>query len=78
MGLTWSIINVPIQLDVVQKVLPQFINNKITIVGALKRCLRYKIVYQRGKVRVHDVIKALKELCSRALYKEKNICINGN
>jgi hypothetical protein len=69
---------VPVQLDVVQKALPQFINNTITIVVALKRRLRYKNVYQTGKVRVHVVMKALKELCSRALYKAENICINGN
>jgi hypothetical protein len=69
---------VHVQLDVVQKSLPQFINNKITIIVALKRCLRYKNSYQTGKVKVHVVMKALKELCSRSLYKAKNICINGN
>jgi hypothetical protein len=78
MGLTESIINVPIQLDVVQKALPQFINNTITIVVALKRHLRYKNAYQIEKVHVHAVMKALKELCSRALYKAENICINAN
>jgi hypothetical protein len=35
-------------------------------------------VHQTGKVRVHVVMKELKELCSRALYKTKNICINDN
>jgi hypothetical protein len=78
MGLTGSIINVPVQLDVVQKALPQFISNTMTIVVALKRRLRYKNAYQTGKVCVHVVMKALKELCSRALYKAQNICINGN
>ena len=77
MGLIGSIINVPVQLDVVQKALPQFIKNTITIVVALKRRLRYKNVYHTGKVYVHAVMKALKELCSRALYKAENICING-
>jgi hypothetical protein len=78
MGLTGSIINVHVQLDVVQKALPQFINNTITIIVALKRCLQYKNVYQIGKVRVHAIMKALKELCSRTLYKAENICINAN
>jgi hypothetical protein len=78
MGLTGSIINVLVQLDVVQKALQQFINNTITIVVALKRRLQYKNAYQTGKVCVHDVMKALKELCSRALYKAENICINGS
>ena len=78
MGLTGSIINVHVQLDVVQKALPQYINNTITIVVALIIRLRYKNAYQTGKVRVHVVKKALKELCSRALYKVENICINAN
>jgi hypothetical protein len=78
MDSTRSIINVPVQLDVVQKALPQFINNTITIDVALKRHLRYKNAYKTGKVRVHAIMNALKELCSRALYKAENICINGN
>jgi hypothetical protein len=78
MGLTGSIINVPVQLDVVQKALPQFISETMTIVVALKRRLQYKNAYQTGKVCVHIVMKALKELCSRALYKAHNICINDN
>jgi hypothetical protein len=69
---------VPIQLDVVQKALPQFISDTMTIVVALKRCLRYKNAYQTGKVCVHVVMKALKELCSGALYTTQNICINEN
>jgi hypothetical protein len=40
MGLTRSIINVLVQLDVVKKALPQFINNTMTIAVALKICLR--------------------------------------
>jgi hypothetical protein len=78
MGLTRSIINVHVHLDVVQKALPQSISNTITIIVALKRLLRYKNLYQTGKVHVHAVMKALKELCSRALYKVENICINAN
>jgi hypothetical protein len=78
MGLTGSIINVHVQLDVVQKALPQFISDTMTIVVAMKRCMRYKNSYQTGKVCVHDVMKELKELCSRALYKAHNICINEN
>jgi hypothetical protein len=69
---------VPVQLDVVQKALPQFISDTMTTVVALKRRLPYKNVYQAGKVSLHAVMKSLKELCSRALYKEQNICINDN
>ena len=40
MGLTWSIINVHVQLDIVHKSFPQFINDTMTIIVALKRCLQ--------------------------------------
>jgi hypothetical protein len=76
MGLTGSIINVLVQLDVVQKALPQFMNETMTIVVVLKRRLQYKNAYQTGRVCVHIVMKALKELCSRTLYKAQNIFIN--
>jgi hypothetical protein len=45
MGLTRSIINVHVQLDVVKKALPQFISDTLTIVVALKRFLQYKNAY---------------------------------
>jgi hypothetical protein len=59
MGLTRSIINVHVQLEVVQKTLPQFINSKITITVALKIGLQYKNVYQICNVHMHVVMKAL-------------------
>ena len=78
MGLAGSIINVPVQMDIVQKSLPQSINNTITIAIALKRRLEYKNAYQTGKVCVHTIMRALKELCSQNLYKIKIISINSN
>jgi hypothetical protein len=60
MGLIGSIIIVPVHLDVVQKSFPQFISDTMIIVVALKRRLRYKNVYQTGKVSVHSVMKELK------------------
>jgi hypothetical protein len=78
MGLTGSIINVSIQLDVVQKALPQFMSKTMTIVVALKTSLQYKNAYHTGRVCVHIVMKTLKELCSRTLYKAENICIIEN
>jgi hypothetical protein len=78
MGLTGSIINVSVPLDVVKKSLPQFISDTLTIGVDLKRFLQHKNVYHIGKVCVHVAMKALKELCSRALYKAQNICINEN
>jgi hypothetical protein len=67
-----------VQLDVVIKAFPKFISDTMTIVVALKICLQYKNAYQTGKVRVHVVMKSLKELCSKAMYKAQNICINEN
>ena len=61
-----------------QKALPQFIRDTMTIVVALKRCLQYKNPYQTSNVCVHVFMKELKELCSRALYKAQNIYINDN
>jgi len=78
MGLTWSIINVHVQLDVVQKVMPQFMNKTMMIFVDLKRCLQCKNAYQTGRVCVHIVMKELKELCSSSLYKAQKICINDN
>jgi hypothetical protein len=60
MGLTRSIINVPVQLDVVQRVMPQFISDIMTIVVALKRHFQYKNAYQIRKVCVHIFMKELK------------------
>jgi hypothetical protein len=78
MGLIRSIINVLVQLDVVKKELPQFMSKTMTIVTALKICLQYKNAYQIGRVCVHIFMKALKELCSRTLYKKQDIYINDN
>ena len=41
-------------------------------------CNKKMHIKQAKCVCVHDVMKALKELCSRALYKAQNICINEN
>jgi hypothetical protein len=71
-----SIINVPIHMDVVQKALPQSMNETLTIVVSLKQCLQYKNAYQTGRVHVNIVMKALKQLTSRNLYMAKKICIN--
>ena len=46
MGLTGTIINVPIHMDVIQRALPQFVNETMTIEIALKRRLQYKNAYQ--------------------------------
>jgi hypothetical protein len=63
-------------MDVVQKALPQSMNETLTIVVALKQCLQYKNAYHIGRVCVNIVMKALKQLTSRNLYMAENICIN--
>jgi hypothetical protein len=50
MGLTGSIINVHVHMDIVQKSLPQFMDETMTIAIALKRQLQYKNAYQTGRV----------------------------
>jgi hypothetical protein len=76
LGLTGSIINVPVQMDVVQKSLPQFMDETLTIEVALKIRLQYKNAYKTRKVHVNIVMRALQQLCSRSLYKAENISIN--
>lgn len=76
MGLTGLVINVLVQLDVVQKALPKFMNETMPIVVVLKRHMQYKNAYEIGRVHVQIVMKELKELCSKTLYKALNIFIN--
>ena len=57
MGLTGTIINVPVHMDVIQRSLPQFVNETMTIAIALKRRLQYKNAYQTGKVCVKLLCK---------------------
>jgi len=63
-------------MDIVQKSFPQFMDETMTISIALKRQLQYKNSYQTGRVGVNIVMKGLKQLCSRDLYKVANITIN--
>lgn len=65
-------------LNIVQNALPQSMEDTTTIIVALKIQLEYKNVFQTGKVCVHNVMKALKELCSRNLYKSENTSISRN
>jgi hypothetical protein len=49
LGLTGSIITVPVQMDVVQKALPQFMDETLTIAVALKRQLQYRMITRPEK-----------------------------
>jgi hypothetical protein len=63
-------------MDIVQKALPQSMDETRTIVVALKRRLQYKNAYQTIRVCLNIFMGELKELCSRTLYKIGNISIN--
>jgi predicted DNA-binding helix-hairpin-helix protein len=76
MGLIGSIINMLVHMDIVQKALPQSMDETMTITIAFKRRLKYKNAYQIERVHVNIVPGALKELCLRTLYKDQNISIN--
>ena len=71
MGLIGSIINVPVTTEIIQKALPQCINETTIILVSLKRRLDYRSAYQIGKVWAITVMKALKKLCSKQLYNLK-------
>ena len=71
MGLTGSIVNVPINIEIIQKALPQSMDETTTIAGTLKRELEYSNAYQTRKVRVYIVMKDLKQLFCKQLYKYK-------
>jgi hypothetical protein len=58
--------------------LPHCVDETTTITVALKIRLAYRNAYQTRKVLAFIVLKALKQLCSRQIYKYENICININ
>ena len=68
LGLTRSIINVPVNLNIVQKDLLLSLNNTSTILVSLKQRLEYKSVFQKGMVRPNIIIQALFEFAQTTLY----------
>ena len=77
-GLTGSIINVPVDTNVVQRALPLSTNNTTTIAVSLKRRLEYKNAFQKGMVRPTLVMQALQELTTTTLYKMQDVQLNQN
>jgi hypothetical protein len=76
MGLTLSIINVLVHMDVVQKSFPQSMDETVAIVVSLKKHLQFKNAYEKCRVHVNIVMRALKELSSRNQYRDENISLN--
>jgi hypothetical protein len=72
-GLTGSIINVPVNVNIIQNSLPQETNSTTTIFFALKRCLEYINTFQIGMVWPNVVMHALSKLTSTPLYIMENI-----
>jgi len=62
LGLTGGVINVPTNISRIQSALPQTIKDTDTVAVVLKKSLRFKSAYAFGRVRVHKVMKALKQL----------------
>ena len=75
-GLTGSIINVPVDMNIVQRALPQSINNTQTLDVSLKRCLKYKNAFQKGMVCPNVIMQALTQLTRTPLYKMHEVHIN--
>ena len=55
--------------------MPRTLNESDTIAVAIKKSLKFKNAYAIGRIRGHIVIKALKQLCKRTLYKLENVMI---
>jgi len=78
LGLTGGVINVPTNISRIQSALPRTIKDTDTVAVVLKKSLRFKSAYAFGRVRVHKVMEALKQLCKRMLYKLETATINDN
>ena len=77
LGLTRGVINVPTCINRIQSTLPRNIRETDTVVVAIKRRLKLKNSYAIGRVRIHIVMKALKQLCQTMLYKLEDVKIDN-
>ena len=75
LGLSGGVINVPTDISRIQHALPQKLNESDTIAIEIKRSLKLKNAYAIGRIHLHLVIKALKQLCKRTLYKLEKVTI---
>ena len=75
LGLSGGVINVPANISRIQHALPRKINESDTISIEIKRSLKFKNVCVVGWIRPHLVIKALKQLCKRTLYKLEKVTL---
>ena len=75
LGLSGGVINVPADISRIQHALPRTLNESDTIAVAIKKNLKFRNAYAIGRIRGHIVIKALKQLFKRTLYKLENVMI---
>ena len=77
-GLIGSIINVPMNMNIIQNALPQATNSTKTTVLACKRHLEYKNAFQIGMVRPNVVMQELSKLTNTPLYIMVNVKIKDD
>ena len=77
LGLTGGVINVPTCINRIQSALPKNVREIDTVVVASKRRLNFKNAYAIGRIRIHIVMKALKQLCQTILYKLEDVKIDN-
>ena len=75
LGLSGGVINVHADISRIQHAFPRKINESDTNAIAIKRSLKFKNAYAIGRIHPHLVIKALKQLCKRTLYKLEKVTI---
>ena len=77
LGLTGGVINVPTCINRIQSALPRNIRETDTVAVAIKIRLNLKNDYAIGRIRIHIVMKALKQLFQTMLYKLEDVKIDN-
>jgi len=76
-GLKGNIVNVPIDINETEKVLPRKIKNASVIHLALMRKMEYKHPYLYETIRPEKVYKACKHLITTPVYQNEGIELSG-
>ena len=77
LGLTRGVINVPTCINRIQSALPRNVRETDRVAVAIKRRLNFKNDYAIGRIRIHIVMKALKQLFQTMLYKLEDVKIDN-
>ena len=76
LGLTGTIINVPVDLDKIQSMYPRNLDSTTTISIMLKMKLEYRNTFLAGNIHSKLVVTALTDLYKTKLYKYEGIVVN--